>query len=277
MIRIGAIAVGLFFFAVVTLWSFIPGAINYFTVPAEKPAYYAFKQKPHGPEGGFSFDGPFGKWDVQQLQRGYQVYKEVCAACHSIQYVAFRNLAELGYNEAEVKAEAATFNIPVYSRATAEVVTRPGLPTDNFPAVPYFGAGHPPDLSLITKARKDGSNYVYSLLTGYQEPDPELLAANPDFEVPAGLYFNPYFPNVNLSMPAPLISDGQVTYADGTQATVSQMSEDVSAFLTWTAEPSLVKRKQTGWPVLGFLLFATILAYLSKKQIWASIKPRKKD
>lgn len=277
MIRIGAIAIGLFFFAAVTLWSFIPGVITYFTEPAEKPAYYAFKQKSHGPEGGFSFDGPFGKWDVQQLQRGYQVYKEVCAACHSIEYVAFRNLAELGYNEAEVKAEAATFNIPVYEKDVAEVETRPGLPTDHFPPVPYFGAGDPPDLSLITKARKNGVDYVYSLLTGYQEPDPELLAANPEFEVPAGLYFNPYFANVNISMAPPLVADGQVTYADGTEATVSQMAQDVTAFLTWTAEPSLVKRKQTGWPVLGFLLFATILAYLSKKQIWASVKPRKKD
>ncbi len=277
MIRIGAIAGGLFFAGVVLLWSFIPGVTTYFSDPTEKPAEYAFHKKPHAPEGGFSFDGAFGKWDKQQLQRGYQVYKEVCAACHSIQYVAFRNLAELGYNEAEVKQEASTFTVADYSKATAEVTTRPGLPTDHFPAVPYFGAGHPPDLSLITKARKDGSNYVYSLLTGYGEPDPELLAKYPEFETPAELHFNPYFANVNISMAAPLTSDGQVTYADGTEATVSQMSKDVAAFLTWTAEPTLVKRKQTGWPVLGFLFFATILAYLSKKQIWGSLKPRKKD
>lgn len=277
MIRIGAIAVGLFFAGVVFLWSFIPGVITYFTEPTEKAAEYAFHKKPHAPEAGFSFAGPFGKWDKQQLQRGYQVYKEVCAACHSIQYVAFRNLAELGYTEAEVKAEAGQYNVAVFNKATNEVETRPGLPTDQFPAVPYFGAGHPPDLSLITKARKDGSNYVYSLLTGYGEPDPELLKKYPEFETPAGLYFNPYFANVNIAMGPPLVSDGQVSYSDGTEATVSQMAQDVSAFLTWTAEPTLVKRKQTGWPVLGFLLFATILAYLSKKQIWASVKPRKKD
>ena len=277
MIRIGAIAFGLFISAVVLLWSFIPGLVTYFTEPVEKPAEYAFHSKPHAPEAGFSFAGPFGKWDMQQLQRGYQVYKEVCAACHSIQYVAFRNLEQLGYNEAEVKAEAKQFNIAQFNKATNEVVTRPGLPTDQFPAVPYFGAGHPPDLSLITKARKDGSNYVYSLLTGYGEPDPELLKQNPEFEVPAGLYFNPYFANVNIAMAPPLVSDGQITYADGTKATVSQMAQDVATFLTWTAEPSLVKRKQTGWAVLGFLLFATILAYLSKKQIWASVTPRKPD
>ena len=107
MIRIGAIAVGLFFAAVVFFWSFVPGVMTYFTEPSEKPAEYAFHEKSPGPEGGFSFDGPFGTWDYAQLQRGYQVYKEVCAACHSLQYVAFRNLEELTFTEAEVKAEAA--------------------------------------------------------------------------------------------------------------------------------------------------------------------------
>lgn len=276
MIRLGAIAIGLFFVGVVTFWSLIPGAYNLIAgPPAEKSAYYPFKKDSHGPEGGFSFDGPFGKWDTQQLQRGYQVYKEVCAACHSIQYVDFRTLSQLGYNEAEVKAEAANYTISEYDESLAEVTTRPGLPTDSFPAVPYFGAGEPPDLSLITKARKNGTNYTYSLLTGYEDPDPDLLAANPDFEIPAGLYFNPYFENVNLSMAPPLMVDGQVTYNDGTEATVDQMAQDVTAFLTWTAEPTLVKRKQTGWPVIGFLLFATILAFFSYKQIWSGMKPRK--
>lgn len=275
MIRLASIAIGLFFAAVVLFWSFIPGAITYFTEPQEKAAEYAFHEEAHGPEGGFSFDGPLGKWDLVQLQRGYQVYKEVCAACHSLQYVAFRNLAELGYSEAEIKAEAAQYQIPVYQSDTAEVVTNPGEATDNFPPVPYFGQGDPPDLSLITKARHNGSDYIYSLLTGYGEPDPAKLAKYPEFETPAGLYFNKYFANVNISMAPPIVTDGQVSYADGTEATVSQMSKDVAAFLTWTAEPRMVKRKQTGWAVLGFLLFATILAYLSKKQIWASAKPRK--
>lgn len=273
MIRIGAILVGLFFSGIALL-SFFDGAMKELSEPSQKAPYYAFKQEPRAPDGGFSFEGPFGKWDYAQLQRGYQVYKEVCAACHSIEYVAFRNLEELGYNEAEVKQEASTYSISEYDASLAEVSTRPGLPTDQFPPVPYFGAGNPPDLSLMTKARKDGTNYVYSLLTGYGEPDPDLAAANPEFEVPPGLYFNPYFHNVNLSM-APPLTEGIVTYSDGTEATVSQMAKDAAAFLTWTAEPSLVDRKQTGLPVLIFLLFATILAYLSKKQIWASVKPRK--
>lgn len=282
MTRIISIVVGIGF-TVAVLWAFAFGVGPAFSTFAkhgqfvEPTAELELHKVAHGPEGGFSFDGPFGKWDYAQLQRGYKVYKEVCAACHSLQYVAFRNLEELTYSEAEVKAEAAQYQIPKYNPATAEVTTVPGLPTDHFPPVPYFGTGHPPDLSLITKARHDGSNYVYSLLTGYGEPDPEVLAEFPDFEVPAGMSFNPYFANVNIAMAPPLTTDGQVTYADGTEATVSQMAKDVSAFLTWTAEPTLVKRKQTGWPVLGFLLFATILAYLSKKQIWASLKPRKKD
>ena len=133
----------------------------------------------------------------------------------------------------------------------------------------------PPDLSLMTKARHDGSNYVYSLLTGYTEPD-AAKAAKVGFETPVGLYFNKHFPNVNIAMAPPLAVDGQVTYADGTNATIPQMATDVAAFLTWTAEPSLVQRKQTGWFVIGFLLFATVLAFLSYKQIWAGMKPKKK-
>ena len=129
----------------------------------------------------------------------------------------------------------------------------------------------------MTKARHDGSAYVYSLLTGYQEQPAELLRRFPDSKTGTGLYYNPYFANLNLAM-APPLSDGQVTYADGTEASVDQMAKDVAAFLTWTAEPTLVRRKQTGWAVLGFLLFATILAWLAKKQIWAPITPhRRKD
>ncbi len=281
-IRLGAIIAGLGIVGILFFWSLLPGAINY--APAEKPDYYAFKEKPVAPEGGFSFEGPFGKWDNAQLQRGYQVYKEVCAACHGLKFVAFRNLSELGYSEAEVQAEAANWIVPGIDPNTGEATTRPGKPTDQFPSpfandVAAAAANNnaiPPDLSLMTKARKDGTNYVYSLLAGYGEPDPEIAASVSEFETPTGLYFNKYFANVNIAMAPPIAADGQVTYADGTEATVDQMSADVAAFLTWTAEPTLVKRKQTGWPVLGFLLFATILAYLSKKQIWAGLKPKKK-
>jgi ubiquinol-cytochrome c reductase cytochrome c1 subunit len=274
-IRLGGIIAGLAITLVLVLWSLLPGAYSYAFDPApEQQPSAAFYEHGHGPEGGFSFDGPFGKWDMAQLQRGYQVYKEVCAACHSLKYVAFRNLQQLGYTEAEVAAEAASWTIPGIDPATGEQTTNPGKPTDTFPPVYYSGQGNPPDLSLMTKARHDGSNYVYDLLTGYGEPDP-AKAAKVGFETPDGLYFNKHFPNVNIAMPAPL-SDGQVTYADGAPNTTAAMAKDVAAFLTWTAEPSLIQRKQTGWFVIGFLLFATALAFLSYKQIWAGVKPKKK-
>jgi ubiquinol-cytochrome c reductase cytochrome c1 subunit len=211
-IRLGGILAGLAITAVLVLWSLLPGAYNYFFgPPAEQQASYAFYEHGEGPEGGFSFDGPMGKWDVAQLQRGYQVYKEVCSACHSLKFVAFRNLAELGYSEAEVDAEAASWTVPGIDPNTGEVNTRPGEPTDMFP-MPFPNAiaaaeannnAIPPDLSLMTKARHDGSNYVYSLLTGYGEADPEK-AAKLGFETPAGLYFNKHFPNVNIAMAPPL-------------------------------------------------------------------------
>lgn len=282
-IRLGGIIVGLAITAVLVLWSLLPGAYNYAFGPAPEPQpSYAFYEHGEGPEGGFAFDGAFGKWDMAQLQRGYQVYKEVCSACHSMKFVSFRNLRQLGYTEAEVDAEAASWTVPGLDPQTGEVNTRPGMPTDAFPS-PYPNAiaaaaannnAIPPDLSLMTKARHEGSNYVYDLLTGYGEPDP-AKAAKVGFETPDGLYFNKHFPNVNIAMPPPL-SDGQVTYADGTASTVPQMSKDVAAFLTWTAEPSLVERRQTGWFVVAFLLFATVLAFLSYKQIWAGLKPKKK-
>lgn len=284
MIRLVSIIVGLGF-SVVVLFAFITGAYTVVSEGQLKPATaeHEFHQHAHGPDGGFSFEGPFGTWDKQQLQRGYQVYKEVCAACHSLKYVAIRDLAHLGYEEGQVKAEAASWTVPGIDPNTGEATTRPGLPTDNFPS-PYPNAvaaraannnAIPPDLSLITKARHNGSNYVYSLLTGYQAQPAELLEKFPDAKTGAGLHYNPYFANLNLAMTPPLSADGQVTYAAGNpEPTISQMAEDVAAFLTWTAEPSLVKRKQTGWAVLGFLLFATVLAYLSKKQIWSSLKTR---
>lgn len=284
-IRLGGIIFGLAITAVLVLWSLVPGIYNLAFGPApEKQASYAFYEHPVAPEGGFAFDGAMGRWDVAQLQRGFQVYKEVCSACHSLKFVAFRNLRQLGYTEAEVDAEAASWTVPGIDPNTGETSTRPGRPTDYFPS-PYPNAvaaaaannnAIPPDLSLMTKARADGSNYVYSLLSGYGEPDPETLAKYPDFETPMGLYFNKYFPTVNLAMAPPLVLDGQVTYADGTEATIPQMAQDVAAFLTWTAEPSLIERKQTGWFVIAFLIFATSLAFLSYKQVWAGLKPKKK-
>ncbi|MFC3096663.1 cytochrome c1 [Alteraurantiacibacter palmitatis] len=279
MIRLVGFFVGLGFTFVVLL-AFVVGAYTAATEPAQPTAEKVFHRAAHLPAGGYSFDGLFPQWDVAQLQRGYQVYKEVCAACHSLHQLHFRNLAELGYTEEEVKAEAASWTVPGINPDTGEASTRPGLPTDRFPS-PYpnniaaAAANNnaiPPDLSLMTKARHHGTAYVYSLLTGYQEPSAELLAQFPDSAPGPGLHHNPYFANLNLAMAPPLTSTGQVTYADGTEATVRQMAADVAAFLTWTAEPTLVYRKQVGWIVMGFLLFATILAWLAKKQVWARAK-----
>jgi len=279
-IRLGGILFGLGITGVLLLWSLLPGALN-FAFPA-KPDYYAFQEKNIAPEGGFSFDGAMGKWDYQQLQRGYQVYKEVCSACHSLKFVAFRNLQELGYSEAEVRAEAASWQVPGIDPKDGSAIKRPGLPTDQFPS-PYANEVEarafnnnalPPDLSLITKARNDGVHYVYSLMQGYNEPDPADVAVSPDFETPPGLYFNEYFYNINIAMP-PQLLDGIVTYADGTEATEEQMAQDITAFLTWAGEPSLIKRKQTGWFVIGFLLFATLLGFMSYKTVWASKKSKK--
>jgi len=270
MVRLFGPLVGLFF-AVALLWSFGNGAYLAITEPAAATAESEFHKHPK--ELKLASDGAFGRFDKQQLQRGFQVYKEVCSNCHALKQVAFRNLAALGYSEPEVKAiakqwatKAQTFDVKTGDRGE-----RDNLPSDHFPPVYYAGQGNPPDLSLITKARHEGPAYVYSLLTGYQDQPAELLAKFKDAKTPDGLYYNPYFPNLNLAMPAPLTTEGQVTYSDGTKASVDQMAKDVSAFLTWTAEPTLDKRKQTGWAVLGFLLAATVLAYLAKKNVWSAV------
>ena len=270
MIRMISIAVGLFF-TVALAWSLGNGAYVAITEPAAKTVEATFHEK-HPKHLKLSSDGMFGHFDRQQLQRGFQVYSEVCAACHSLRYVAFRDLKALGYNEDEVKAIAGKVQVPVYNVATGELATRAGMPTDKFPPVVYGGQGSPPDLSLITKARHGGAAYVASLLTGYTQQPAELLKKFPDAKTPDGLHYNPYFANLNIAMAPPLSGEGQVTYSDGTKATVNQMAEDVSAFLVWTAEPSLDKRRQTGWPVLGFLLFATVLGYMAYRNIWADKK-----
>jgi len=267
MVRLFGPLVGLFF-AVALLWSFGNGAYVAVTEPAAPTAESLFHKHPKEVE--FSFNGVFGKYDNQQLQRGFQVYKEVCSNCHALKHVAFRDLAELGYSEPEVKAIAKQWGTKAktFDNKTGDAGERDNTPADHFPPVYYAGQGSPPDLSLIAKARHEGPAYVYSLLTGYQDQPAELLKKFPDAKTPEGLHYNPYFANLNLAMPAPLI-DGQVTYADGTKASVDQEAKDIAAFLMWTAEPKLDKRKQTGWAVLGFLLAATILAYLAKKNVWA--------
>ena len=258
-------------------------AYEYFASPPAKTAEHEFHR--HAKELKLASDGPFGKFDRQQLQRGYQVYKEVCAGCHGISLVSIRDLHQLGYNEAEVKAEAAKYNVASIHPETGEATTRPGIPADKFPS-PYANEtaarsannnALPPDLSLMAKAREGGAAYIYSLLTGYanaetyrNEKGEALPAAN---RPGTGLYFNPYFANLNIAMPPPLTADGQVTYAEGNPApTVDQMAKDVSAFLLWAAEPNLQGRHKSGWAVLLFLIVATVLGYLSYRNIWAEAK-----
>ena len=228
-------------------------------------------------------DGFAGKFDKQQVQRGFQVYKEVCSGCHSLTRVAFRDLHQLGYEEAEVKAIANQWptEVPSVNPETGEPATRKAVPSDYFPS-PYANEtaaraannnALPPDLSLMAKARHGGGAYIYSILTGYQAQPAGLVKEFPGAKTPAGLHYNPYFANLNIAMPPPLTSEGQVTYAPGNpKPTVEQMAADVSAFLVWTAEPNLQGRHKTGFAVLAFLIIATILAYLSYQNIWAEAK-----
>ncbi len=279
MVRLFAFLVGLFFSGMLLI-SFGNSAYTAITESVPPTAEHEFHLKPLAEK--FPHDGPLGKYDRSQLQRGLKVYAEVCAACHSMNLVSFRNFADLGYNEDEVKAIAKGWKTeaPSIDPVTGEAATRPAIPADKIPS-PFANEtaaraannnALPPDLSLITKARANGPAYVYSLLMGYQEQPAELLKEFPDAKTPDGLYYNPYFANLNIAMSPPLVDDDQVTYDDGTTATKAQMAKDVSAFLTWTAEPKMENRKTAGWAALGFLLIFTVLAYMSYKSIWAGKK-----
>jgi ubiquinol-cytochrome c reductase cytochrome c1 subunit len=272
MVRFFGFLVGLVFVSVAA-WSLGWGVYNVVTQPREENVVHEFHKEPKDLH--LASDGPLGKYDQQQLQRGFQVYKEVCSSCHGLSLVAFRNLEELGYKEPEIKAIANQWQIevPDVDPKTGEASTRKAIPADHFPT-PYPNEvaaraannnALPPDLSLITKAREGGAAYVYSLLTGYQNPPGNLPA---DARPGPNLHYNPYFANLNIAMPPPLRSEGQVSYADGTKPTVEQMSKDIAAFLTWTAEPRLGNRHAAGLASLIFLLFATVLAYMAYQNIW---------
>ena len=279
MVRVIAFVVGLVF-AGVLLISMISNAAGYFSNPPAPLASDVFHRE--SKELALSSDGPFGKFDKAQLQRGFQVYSEVCSACHSLKLASFRDLKGLGYNEAEIKKIASDWKTQVASinPDTGEAATRKALASDTFPPpfaneVAARAANNnalPPDLTLITKAREGGAAYVYSLLTGYQNQPANLLKEFPDAKTPPNLHYNPYFANLNLAMPPPLTSAGQVTYADGTKSTVDQMAKDVAAFLAWTAEPNLESRHAAGLAVAVFLLIASILGYLAYQQIWHDAK-----
>ena len=237
------------------------------------------------PDYSWSFEGIFGHYDRAAAQRGLQVYREVCAGCHSLRFVAFRDLAGIGYSEAQIKAFAAEATVEDGPDSEGEMFERSGIPADRFPspfpnpqaAAAANGGAAPPDLSLIAKARVGGPNYLRALLTGYRDaPSAEFLqnyAKAHDgeaFELLDGQNFNLYFPGYKIAMAAPLFEDG-VEYQDGTPATVEQMADDVSHFLMWAAEPKMEERKRTGLKVVLFLLVFTGILYAVKRKVWADL------
>ena len=224
------------------------------------------------PDKNWSFSSIFGTFDKASAQRGFQVYKEVCAGCHGMRLISYRNLAALGYNQDELKAIASQFEITDGPNDDGEFFTRPGRPSDKF-ASPYpnkkaaiaaNGGAYPPDLSLIIKARPNGANYLHALLSGYVEPPKNM-------KVPEGMYYNKFYSGNLIAMPQPLYEDG-IEYLDGTKASPDQMAIDVTTFLAWASEPELEERKQLGITVILFLIVFSILSYFSMRQIWAPIK-----
>ena len=222
----------------------------------------------------WSFKELTGKFDRASLQRGFQVYKEVCASCHSMQYLSYRNLGEPGgpeFTEEEVKAIAASVEIEDGPDSQGEMFTRQGKPSDKFKS-PYpnveastaaNGGAYPPDMSVLVKARPGGADYMYSVLMGYEEPPAGM-------KLDDGVYYNKYMIGQKIKMASPL-SDGIVEYSDGTEATMDQMAKDVTTFLAWAAEPELEVRHKLGIKVIIYLILLTVLVYLSMKKIWSRI------
>lgn len=238
----------------------------------------------------WSFSGPFGHWDIGQLQRGLKIYTEICAACHSLDLVPFRGLKDLGYNEDQIKAFAAEYEVEDGPNAEGEMFDRKAGPSDFFPspfaneveAANANNGAAPPDFSLMAKARapergfptfvfdiftlyaENGPDYIYSLMTGYED------APNGE-EVPEGTHYNPYFIGAKSLSMAPQLEDDLIEYTDGTPQTVDQYAQDISAFLMWAAEPSLVERKSMGFKVMLFLIIFASLLYFTKKKIFAGL------
>ncbi|MBI1300093.1 MAG: cytochrome c1 [Alphaproteobacteria bacterium] len=232
---------------------------------------YAAGEAKKPPQMEWSFNGPFGTYDKASLQRGYKIYREVCAACHSMKRVYFRNLEALGYNEQQIKNIAAEYNVMDGPNDEGEMFERPAIPADSLPspfaneqAAKYANGGaYPPDLSLITKARHDGSNYVHALLIGYKDaPEGEEMSDTQ--------HWNAYFPGHKISMAQPFV-DGQIAYEDGSPDTVEQYAKDVTHFLTWAADPYMEERKRTGFRVIVFLIIFAGIMYAVKKKIWSDV------
>ena len=225
----------------------------------------------------WSFQSFFGKFDRASLQRGYQVYAEVCASCHSMQYLSYRNLMEKGgpeFSEEQAKAIAATFEATDGPNSDGEMFTRPGKLSDKF-VMPYAnveeaklsnGGAYPPDMSVLLKARSGGADYIYSVLLGYEDP-PEGM------KLDDGVYYNKYMYGNKIKMPQQLYDD-LVTYVDGTAATPEQMAKDITTFMAWTAEPKLEERHKFGFRAISYLIILTILVYFSMKKIWSRIETK---
>ena len=223
----------------------------------------------------WSFKGLFGKFDRAALQRGYQVYTEVCSSCHSMKYLSYRNLSEKGGPEFTIdqaKAIAASFEVKDGPNSDGDMFTRPGRLSDKF-VMPYDnvqaaqaanGGAYPPDMSVLVKARGGGVDYIYSLLQGYEDPPVGVTLDD-------GVYYNKYMYGNKIKM-ANQLSDGLVEYSDGTTATVEQMSKDVTTFLMWSAEPHLESRHRMGFKAILYLIILTILVYFSMKRIWSRIE-----
>jgi ubiquinol-cytochrome c reductase cytochrome c1 subunit len=227
------------------------------------------KEPPHQQ---WSFEGVFGTYDRAELQRGFQVYKEVCSVCHPVKHLYYRDLEELGYSEDQVKGIAAQMQVTDGPNDQGDMYQRPARPSDPIPG-PFANdqaaraannGALPPDLSLITKAREGGPDYVYAILTGFKDP-PSGFKMNPN------MYYNEYFAGHQIAMPPPLTQNDQIKYADGTAATVPQMSHDVVSFLAWAAEPNLDERHRIGFKVILFLIAATGVFYAAKRKIWLRI------
>jgi cytochrome c1 len=243
----------------------------------------------------WSFAGPFGQYDPQQLQRGFKIYREVCSNCHSLKLVAFRNLADPGgpgFTEAQAAAIAQSFQVTDGPDDKGQMFQRPGKPADYFP-LPFpndqaaraaLGGGLPPDMSTLAKARTYEEGFPWFIIdafTMYQEQGPDYIhaiingytKAPAGFPLPPGTYYNEYFPGHAIKMPPPL-HDGQVKYTDGTPETLDQYGRDVAAFLMWASEPKLDQRKRLGFQVMLFLIAFTGLLYFTKKKVWHEVELR---
>ena len=226
----------------------------------------------------WSFIGLTGKFDRASLQRGYQVYKEVCSSCHSMKYLSYRNLGQTGgpeFSVEEVKAIAASYEIEDGPNSEGEMFTRPAKPSDHFKnpypndnaAIAANGGAYPPDMSVLVKARPGGSNYIYSVLMGYEDPPAGMILDD-------GVYYNKYMIGNKIKMTSPLSND-LIEYSDGTKATVDQMAKDVTTFLTWAAEPHLEARHRTGTKVMIYLILLATLVYFSMKRLWSRVDTEK--